>query len=405
MNRQLLPLFADGTVWLEPAASTSAHRHDAVFHTVLYVTGFFFILVMLLMLTFIVLYRRRKGQHPENAPTHNTGLEIAWTLIPLGVVSTFFVLGFRAFLEDDTPPVNAEVIDVEARQWSYTFSYPSGGQSDRLYLRVNRPVLLNLHSSDVLHSLYIPAFRIQRNAVPGREVQMWFQPTQLGTYHIFCTQYCGDGHSRMTTEAVVLEEDEYQAKLAELANIFIDPEAKAPRSYAAVGELLYKSAGCSQCHSVDGSPNVGPTWKGLYKRDHEFSTAPQGYTLKASDDDAKWDAYLRESVLKPDAKVVEGFQNVMQPYAARFSGSPYKDKQLTAIVEYIKSLDDHGPGGGPKYYHPMPVPAPGKPASESKTGPAGRLPPPPPLPPGELERAGRGTQANRGPQANKEKQK
>jgi cytochrome c oxidase subunit 2 len=378
-------------MWLGPAASTSAQRHDAVFYTVLYVTGFFFFLVMALMLTFVVLYRRRKGQHPENAPTHNTGLEIAWTIIPLGVVTTFFVLGFRAFLEDDTPPANAEVIDVEAKQWFFNFTYPNGAQGDRLYLRRNQAVTLQLHSADVLHSLYIPAFRVQRNAVPGRTVLLWFEPTELGTYPVFCTQYCGDGHSRMTTEAEVLDDAAYQTRMAELANIFQDPVAKQPLPYVAVGQILYKTAGCAQCHTIDGTKGTGPTWLGLYKRDQQFSKPPD-ITLKASDDDAKWDAYLRESVLEPSAKVVKGYQDVMPSYKAQFSGSPYKDKKLAAMIEYMKSLDNYGPSGTPKYYKPLPVPkdaeaaatppqATGGPTA-GKTEPGKQLPPPLPAGPG-----------------------
>jgi cytochrome c oxidase subunit 2 len=187
---------------------------------------------------------------------------------------------------------------------------------------------------------------------------LWFQPTRIGAYHVFCTQYCGNGHSLMTTEAEVLDETGYSAKLAELANIFMDPATRQPLPYAKVGERLYKTSGCAQCHSVDGSPGQGPTWLGLYKSDHSFSVAPEGYALRADDDDAKWDAYLRESILDPGAKVLRGYQNVMPSYSAQLSGTAHKDKRLAAIVEYIESLDNHGPGGKPKYYRPMPLPSP-----------------------------------------------
>ncbi|MGA2031380.1 MAG: cytochrome c oxidase subunit II [Thermoguttaceae bacterium] len=353
---QLAPLLAEKSFWLEPAASTSARQHDTVFYTLLYVTGFFFCLVVALMLTFIVLYRRRKSQPQLSFPTHNTLLEIAWTAVPLIVVLYFFVVGLRAFLDFDTPPTNAEVVDVDAKQWSFSFTYPNGAVSDALYLRVDQPVRLALHSDNVLHSLYIPAFRAQRNAVPGRTVDMWFQPTEIGTYHAFCTQYCGDGHSRMNAEVEVMDDAHYSAKLTELANIFVDPATKKRLPNAVVGEKLYRTSGCAQCHTVDGAPSTGPTWLGLYKRDHEFSVPPGGYTLLAGDDDAKWDAYLRESVLDPGAKIVKGYQNVMPSYASQFSGPASKEKKLTAIVEYIKSLDNHGPGGRPKYYRPLPPP-------------------------------------------------
>jgi cytochrome c oxidase subunit 2 len=293
-------------------------------------------------------------------------VEIAWTLIPLGVVVTFFVMGLRAYLQEDTPPANAEVIEAVAFQWGYNFTYPNGGESDRLHLRVNQPVVLQIRSQDVLHALYIPAFRIQRNAVPGRMVEMWFKPTEVGEYPILCTQYCGDGHSLMHSMAEVLNDEPYKKRMEEVADIFTDPVTKTKRSLVQVGQILYTRSGCAGCHSVDGKPNIGPTWKGLYKHDHKFSYAtPPGYTLSASDDDAKWVAYLRESILKPDAKVVDSYgpPTSMSSYAAQFSGTEAKEKKLAAMVEYIKSL-------GPDYRPPV------------AAGKAG-LPPPPPLPPGE----------------------
>jgi cytochrome c oxidase subunit II len=142
----------------------------------------------------------------------------------------------------------------------------------------------------------------------------------------------------MTTQCVVLDAAGYSAKLAELSNIFLDPATKKPLPYAKVGERLYKSGGCAQCHTIDGSPGQGPTWLGLYKSDVRFSVAPPGYTLTAADGDAKWDAYLRESILDPGAKIVAGYQNVMPSAAPQYSGSAYKDKKLEALIEYIKSV-------------------------------------------------------------------
>jgi cytochrome c oxidase subunit 2 len=170
----------------------------------------------------------------------------------------------------------------------------------------------------------------------------------------------------MNTRAFVLNKEDYDKKLAEAANIFVDKNSKQPLPYVEVGKKLYTTMGCSQCHSINGADGQGPTWKGLYKRDHEFSKSNQpGYTLRQSDDDRKWDEYLRESILHPEAKIVQGFQNVMPPQESAMSGSPYKEKKLAAVVEYIKSLGDA------KYYKPMKtpeLPASGKP-------PAGEKPP------------------------------
>jgi cytochrome c oxidase subunit 2 len=354
-------LLAQRTFWLEPPASTSAQNHDLVFYALLYVMAFFFFLVVTIMLAFVVLYRRRKGQTSDDAPTHNTPLEIFWTVIPLGIVIGFFVVGLRYYVDLEAPPAGAGVVDVEASQWQFNFKYPNGAESNELYLRIDRPVVLKLTSKDVTHALYIPAFRVQRNAVPGRNTEIWFKPTLLtdkdpaggedSFYHVFCTQYCGNGHAEMNTKAFVLNKEDYDKKLAAAANIFVDKNSKQPLPYVEVGKKLYSTMGCAQCHSIDGTKGQGPTWKGLYKRDHEFSKSNEpGYTLKASDDDRKWDDYLRESILHPEAKIVQDFQNVMPSQESALSGSPYKEKKLQAILEYIKSLGD------PKYYKPMKMP-------------------------------------------------
>ena len=251
MSHRSSHIFAQASFWLEPAASTSAQQHDRVFYTVLYVTGFFFVLVVALMLLFIVLYRRRKGALPEPGPTHNTPLEIVWTGIPLVVVIVLFVMGLRAFLDFDTPPSDAEVIDVEARQWAFTFTYPNGATSEQLYLRDrpagDPPASFGRRAARALHPrLSRPA---QRRAGPNRR-RCGSSRCELGSYHAFCTQYCGNGHSLMTTEVVVLDATGYAAKLAELANIFVDPATKKPLPYAKVGQRLYKTSGCAQCHSV-----------------------------------------------------------------------------------------------------------------------------------------------------------
>jgi cytochrome c oxidase subunit II len=344
--------------WLEPPASTSAQNHDFIFITLLSVMAFFFVLVVVIMLAFVVIYRRRKGQLPDGGPTHNTPLEIFWSVIPLGIVIGFFVLGMRYYVDIEAPPPGATVIDVEASQWQFNFKYPNGAESNELYLEVDKPVVLKLVSKDVTHALYIPAFRVQRNAVPGQMTELWFQPTTVtatnpatgeeGFHHIFCTQYCGNGHADMHTKAFVLVKADYDKKLAEAANIFIDKNTKEPLPYAKVGEMLYTKMGCAQCHTIDGTNGTGPTWKGLFKRDHEFDKSNEpGYTLTKDDDDAKWVAYLRESILHPEAKIVKGFPNSMPPQESSMSGSPYKEKKLAAVVEYIKSLGD------PKYYKPM----------------------------------------------------
>jgi cytochrome c oxidase subunit 2 len=409
----MLPLFADRSFWLETPASNTAQNHDFVFYILLYVMAFFFFLVMAIMLAFVVIYRQKKGQAFDRGPTHNTPLELSWTIVPLVIVLGFFVLGLRYFVDLESPPDGAMVVDVEASQWHFNFKYPNGAEADDLYLLADRPVLLRLTSKDVTHALYIPVFRVQRNAVPGRTTQLWFVPTEKTTgkdpetgddayYHIFCTQYCGNGHSEMQAKCYVLDKAEYDKKLSEAANIFVDhAHNNAPLPYAKVGEKLY-AGNCAQCHTINGGASTGPTWKGLYKSNVKFSVPAAGYTLSEADDDAKWDDYLVDSILHPEAKIVEGYQNVMPSQESAFSDTPgskpnlaqikarilankdttYKEKKLVAITEYIKSVGNsykemETPKAAPpsKSEAPTSSPKSESPASESKpaasaTGPA-----------------------------------
>jgi cytochrome c oxidase subunit 2 len=389
-------LLAQRSFWLETPASTSAVAHDFAFYALLYVMGFFFFLVTAVMLAFVVKYRRRKGVPTDGTPMHNTALEVFWTIVPLIIVTGFFVLGLYGFVDLETPPAGADVVDVEASQWHFNFKYPNGAESDELYLRLNRPVLLRLTSKDVSHALYVPAFRVQRNAVPGRTTYLWFQPTELTAgkdpetgedayFHAFCTQYCGDGHSEMHAKVFVLEPADYDKRLSDAANIFVDHATNKPLAFVDVGKKLY-AGNCAQCHTIDGGAGQGPTWKGLYKSDVKFASSNvPGFTLAENDDNEKWDAYLVESILHPEAKIVQGFQNVMPSQESSFSDAAgsvpklsdivarieagkdtsYKEKKLAAITEFIKSV------GNPKYYKPMKAPPPA-PAAATQPGDAAK---------------------------------
>jgi cytochrome c oxidase subunit II len=360
-----LPILAD--YLLPKGASNLAEDFDRTWLLVLTVTGIFFCIVVGAMTYFVIRYRRRGPNDVTSKVTHNTPLEIVWTGIPLALVLLFFYLGFRGFLNYDTPRSDCVVIDVTAQKWFFTFTYPNGAQDGNLYLLYGQPVRLNLHSLDVLHGIQIPNFRVQRNLVPGRQTYMWFIPTELTPkviktdlktgesnliasegWPIRCTQYCGDGHSRMFAQAFVLDKADYEAKMRELANPFKKKEGDKNVfvPFETLGKSLVNQLGCGSCHSIDGTAAAGPTWKGLWKRDHEFSYVNEpGYTLKAGDSDEKWEAYLRESMVNPDAKLVRlnGVNyHGMTSYAAQLSGSVANDEKQRAIVAYIKSLGNTG---------------------------------------------------------------
>jgi cytochrome c oxidase subunit II len=360
-----LPILAQ--YMLPKGASNMAPDVDRTWLVVLIVTGIFFCIVVGAMTLFAVRYRRRGPKDLTSSVTHNTPLELVWTGIPLGIVLVFFYMGFRGYLDYDTPRSDCLIVDVTAQQWKFTFTYPNGSQDGNLYLLLGQPVRLNLHSIDVVHGIQIPNFRVQRNLVPGRQTFVWFIPTektpqviqtnpktgesqlvQGDGWPIHCTEYCGDGHSRMFARVFVLDKDAYEQKMRELANPFVKEEngKKVFIPYVELGAKLREQLNCNSCHSIDGSTAAGPTWKGLWKRDHEFSYVNEpGFTLKATDSDDKWEAYLRESIVDPDAKLVRlnGVDyHGMSSFASQLSGNAANEEKRRAIVAYIKSLGNTG---------------------------------------------------------------
>ncbi len=348
-----LPQLAGEATFLLPrSASNLAVDVDWAWNVILIITTIFFIIVVGAMLFFVIKYRRRTPNDKTSEITHNTPLEIAWTSIPLIILMVIFYIGFKGFLNYDTPMSNSVQVDVQAQKWNFKFTYPNGAISDTLYVQKDIPFVMNLHSVDVLHGFYIPAFRTQRNLVPGRITNLWFIPTEYSPkegFDVFCTQYCGDGHSKMYTHVIVLDAKGYAEQMAALANPFKEKDAAGKSHYVPyvkLGEKLYHTAGCIQCHSTTEATSkvkgIGPTWYGLWKSAVAFSASNEaGFALSPGDSDAKWEAYIRESVIHPDVKIVNTYQNVMPAsFGAQFdgpTGSP-KDEELRAIVTYIKSI-------------------------------------------------------------------
>jgi cytochrome c oxidase subunit 2 len=340
--------------WLPKPASNLAGDVDWAWNIILWVTGAFFCIVVGAMTFFVFAYKRKTPDDVTSPITHNTPIEIAWTVIPLILVIMFFFVGFKGFLNYDTPPSDCVVVDATAQKWSFSFQYPNGATAPDLYVLVGQDVRINMQSKDVLHALYLPDFRTQRNFVPGRQTYIWFKPTVLspksidkndpGGWPIYCTQYCGNGHSRMIARIYVLTKPEYDEKMAELANPFVKKLPNGDKRYipySEVGEKLYKEIGCNACHTVDGSQGTGPTWKGLYKSNVEFSyKEPGNYTLAATDPDAKWDDYFKESMLRPDVKLAIGGKaaNGMPSFSATLAGSEVNEEKQRALAEYIKSI-------------------------------------------------------------------
>jgi cytochrome c oxidase subunit 2 len=307
----------DGSFWLPPQISTVAHSVDWLFNFILAISVFFFILIVVLMVIFVLKYRRREGQLAEPSPSHNTALEVTWTVIPVILVVIIFFFGFKGFLDMATPPANAYEILVEGQKWNWAFTYPNGYVDENLHVPVDRPIQLVMSSADVIHSLYVPAFRIKMDVVPGRYSKAWFEATQPGEYDLFCTEYCGTSHSDMLAHVIVHPPGEFETWLEQASNFL---ETMSPVD---AGRKLFQVRGCMQCHSMDGSAKTGPTLQGVFGRVEQMA---DGTSLTVDEN------YIRESILEPNARIVAGYEPVMPTYQGRL-----KDDEIMAIIEYLKA--------------------------------------------------------------------
>jgi len=350
MNLTLLAQ-SDRTIFMPEPASTIAGTVDGIFYFIFYVSLFFFVLIVGLMFFFIVRYRQRTpGEGPKTQITHNTPLEILWSVLPTFLLVAMFWLGFVGFLDMRTVPKDAYEIRVDAKKWTWEFIYPNGIGHPELHVPVDRPVRLVMYSQDVIHSCYIPAFRVKRDVVPGRYSELWFTANKVGEYRLVCAEYCGEGHSDMFAKVVVhpagtfedwlatadplsaLSDEQYVEFMAD-PQAFIDKYKDDPeigenvqrlKVPALLGKALYEKKGCSQCHTIDGTdlPDKGPTWKGLFGKTETFS---DGSSVVVDRD------YIAESIREPGKRIVAGRQNIMPK--PRVS-----DRELRQIVEFIKSL-------------------------------------------------------------------
>jgi cytochrome c oxidase subunit 2 len=314
---------SDGrSFWLPPPVSTTAAGVDRVFYFIFWIAAFFFALIVVLMILFVIRYRRRtpKGESTEDAPSHNTPLELTWSIIPLLIVFGIFYIGFKGFLDMSVAPANAYEVQVTGQKWKWLFTYPNGHVDENLHVPVDTPVQLVMTSEDVIHSFFVPDFRLKKDVVPGRYSKAWFEAKEPGTYQIFCAEYCGTSHSDMLASVIVHEAGGFEKWLAEAADFLATlPPAEA-------GERLYNQRGCAQCHSIDGKSGIGPTLKGLFGKKEVMKDGTQ---LVADEN------YIRESILEPQAKLVAGYEPVMPTYQGRL-----RDDEITVIIAFIKSLDE-----------------------------------------------------------------
>jgi cytochrome c oxidase subunit 2 len=299
------------------ATGLSGKVVDDVFTYIVAICVFLLALITFLMVYFVIRYRQGKNPHPTNVEG-NVWLELTWTIAPTLLVLSMFYYGLTGFEFLKSAPKGAMAVKVTARQWSWLFEYPNGIKDTVLRVSVGKPVKLLIHSEDVIHSFYVPAFRIKQDAVPGMQTSLWFQATEIGSFDVLCAQYCGLGHAHMQTKLIVLPEEEftewYRSKQTE-------GTAPGPPS----GLHLYEVRGCVGCHSIDGSPRVGPTFKGLFGKKEIVVRHGKERTILVDE------AYLRNYILHPNVDVVKGYPPVMPQIAMT-------DTELDAIIEWLETL-------------------------------------------------------------------
>ncbi|HEV2210342.1 MAG TPA: cytochrome c oxidase subunit II [Verrucomicrobiae bacterium] len=305
---------------LPEQASKVAEQTDNLYWGLLCISAAVCLIVFVPMACF--LFKYRNGKPADRTPLHlpELKIELTWTLVPLLIFMCFYVWGAQNYFQVERPPPNALNIDVVGKQWMWKVQHPEGNREiDELHVPLGRMVKLTMTSEDVIHDLYLPAFRIKQDVVPGRYTTEWFKAAKLGSYHLFCSEYCGTSHSLMVGHVIVLTPAEYQAWLT---------KGQPGSTLAQSGENLFRELGCSGCH-VGKSVVRAPPLEGLFGKpvplsDREVVTADEGY--------------LRDSILYPAKQIVAGYTNDMPSFRGKVS-----EEELLQIIAYIKSLGSQTP--------------------------------------------------------------
>jgi cytochrome c oxidase subunit 2 len=304
-----------------PQASTFAERHDALFYVITALTIFFTVVVMSCVFFFVVKYRKGSKANRDNIVHDSHKIEILWSLPPIVLGLVIFAWGAQLFIEMRTMPKDAMEIFVIGKQWMWHVQHPSGvRENNTIHVPVGRKVKLTMISQDVIHAMYIPAFRAQYQVIPGRFTTLWFEATKPGKYPIFCNMYCGTQHSEMGGYVYVVTPEEY----AQFTQRDGDPKNSGIKTVADMGKELYKQLACANCHG-DKDTERAPTLLGLVGAKRKMAT---GEVVEANDD------YLRESIVNPGGRLSAGYDNTMpQDYKAQLT-----EEQVRSLIEHLKTL-------------------------------------------------------------------
>lgn len=304
---------------LPRGASTYVGEMDGLFMFITWLTVFFFFFNGGLIFYAVRRWRRRSNKEVTPHITHDTRLELVWSLIPLAVVMLIFLWGFKGYVKAWVAPNDSMEIIATGKKWVWEFEYPDGTRTlNDLHVPVNRPVKLVLTSEDVIHSFFIPDFRLKRDAIPGRYTELWFTATEPGIAQVFCAEYCGKGHSNMLARIFVDTPEQYETFLRE------GDEQVRKMPLKELGRLVWENKGCATCHSLDGTRGQGPSWKGIWNQKHRGADGKE-YLVDAD--------YIRQSVLMPQAVVVQGFEPIMPTYQGLL-----REREILGLIEFIKEL-------------------------------------------------------------------
>ena len=300
---------------------------DLAFMVILGISIFFLIGLTILMIVFI--YKYRKDKHPKAIQNEgSTKLEVIWTTIPLILVLVMFYFGWMGWKPMKNPPDEAMHVKTIARMWDFKFQYENGKITDTLYVPINEPVILDLVALDVLHALYIPAFRVKEDMVPGQDKVMWFIPGTEGEFDLFCTEYCGLEHSYMFTSVKVMPKVEFEAWIADTTAVA--PVADSETTLADQGLEILRRNGCNACHSLDGSKLVGPSYLGGWGNSRTVMTGREERDVTVDSE------YIKRSIFDPNDDVVKGYnKGLMLSYEGMVS-----EEEVDLIIEYLKALNE-----------------------------------------------------------------
>jgi cytochrome c oxidase subunit 2 len=330
--------------FIPESASTISDEVDALYFYISGVTVFFCTLISLVIIFFVIRYRRRNAFEIPRPIEGSTKLETLWSVIPLLIAMSIFFWGVKVYFAEYRPPQNALEVYVVGKQWMWKFQHPTGQREiNELHVPVGRKIKLIMASEDVIHDVFIPAFRIKADVVPGKYTSQWFEATKPGRYHLFCAEYCGMNHSGMGGYVIVMEPKDFDNWLSGNAN---------QTSPAAAGQAMFESLGCASCHGANGEGGRGPALLGVFNSNVVLSG---NQTVKADE------GYLRESIMNPQAKIVTGFGPIMPSFQGQVN-----EEQLLQLVAFVKSLST----AKPETLTAKPPPAGAKPSASPAKSPA-----------------------------------